>query len=158
MTWFSASTTSVARVSASREEVWAVLTDPALLARLTPFLSHIERVDEGRWRWEMTSIPVVGMQVVPAFTERMGFTEPSRIDFVHEPPAGAKERAAASGHYDLTEIDGGTLLAIELSVLVDLPVTRLAGPAVTMTMKGVLTTMGNRFSANLLQHLGATAI
>lgn len=157
MHWFSASTRSVAKVSAEPAAVWDVLTDPDLLARLTPLLQTIE-ADGDLWRWQMIAIPVVGLKVVPAFTERMVFLAPERIDFHHEPPAGVVERAGATGHYELSPIPGGSRLSILLRVEVELPLTRFAAGAVGVAMRGVLGSMGNRFSANLLDHLGAHAL
>ena len=59
------------------------------------------------------------------------------------------------GWYALSDAAGGTRLGIRLEVSVELPVSRLASPAVTTAMKGVMATMGRRFAANLLDHVGA---
>ena len=56
MNTFSAQTESDAVVPASRSDIWAALTDPDLLPRLTPFLEHIE-ADGDLWRWELSRIP-----------------------------------------------------------------------------------------------------
>ncbi|CUR54981.1 Cyclase/dehydrase [metagenome] len=157
MTVFSSSTETSSVVKADRAAIWAALTDPVLLPRLTPFLQSISVSSDERgelWHWQLSRIPVLGVSVVPAFTERMTFDEPERIDFVHEPPAGETQRAGVAGRYDLAETSGGTALSIALSVSVDLPLSRLAAPAVGIAMKGVIATMGVRFSANLLRHLG----
>ena len=44
-----------------------------------------------------------------------------------------------------------------MEITVDLPFPGLVRPAVTTAMKGVVAVMGQRFSHNLLQHLGARA-
>ncbi|MFY0408084.1 CoxG family protein [Solicola sp. PLA-1-18] len=153
MARFTTSQESAAVVAASREDVWAVLTDPELLTRLTPFLKRID-ADGDVWRWQMSPIPALGVTFVPAFTEKMSFDEPRRIDFVHAPPSGTRERSGVDGWYRLEEVDGGTSLATRLEIEVDLPLSRLAKPAVTRVMDGVLGPMGSRFASNLCDHLG----
>jgi len=153
-TRFRSTTASESVVRADREAIWAALTDPVLLPKLTPFLHSIE-TDGDLWHWQLARIPVLGIDVVPAFTERMSFDEPRQIVFTHEPPPGRTERAGVEGRYGLVETAAGTRLSIELAVEVELPLGRLATPAVTMAMKGVTATMGARFAANLLHHIGA---
>ena len=157
MTRFSSSSQTSAVVQAELAEIWAALTDPTLLPRLTPFLESVEVTSDEHghlWHWQLTRIPVLGVSVVPAFTERMTFEAPHRIDFTHAPPPGAQERAGVEGCYRLKEGDAGTMLSISLSVSVELPLSKLAAPAVGLAMKGIIATMGVRFSANLVRHLG----
>ena len=156
MTWFEASRRSSAVVHASREEVWAVLVDPALVASMTPFVRSIE-ADGDHWRWDLATIPGLGVSVAPSFTVQMVFDEPERIDFQHDPPEGRRERAAVHGSYVLREDQKGTALSIDLTTRVDLPLARMASPAVSATMRAVLADMGRRFSARLLEHLDTTA-
>ncbi len=153
MTRFSATNESEAVVAADRSAIWAVLTDPVLLPKLTPLLSRIE-TDGDLWRWHMVRLSVLGVGVNPVFTERMTFDVEKRIDYTHEPPRGTSERAGAEGSYVLSEAEGGTHLAIGLTLDVDLPLSRLASPAVSLVMKETLLRMGQRFSVNLLRHLG----
>lgn len=153
MNRFSARTEAKAVVPAGRDEIWAALVDPALIARMTPFVKNIE-ADGELWFWEMSSLQVLGTGIAPAFTERMSFSELERIDFHHDPPAGKQERTGVHGWYDLADTDGGTHLATSLEVTMELPLPRLSSPAVTTAMKGVMATMGQRFSHNLLDHLG----
>ena len=153
MTRFSATNESEAVVAADRPAIWAVLTDPVLLPKLTPLLSRIE-TDGDLWRWHMVSLSVLGVGISPVFTERMTFDAEKRIDYTHEPPRGTTERTGAEGSYVLTEVQGGTHLAIGLTLCVDLPLSRLASPAVGLVMQQTLQRMGQRFSANLLRHLG----
>src|SRR5687767_5284774 len=118
MPWFSASTQSTAVVSAPRDAVWKALTDPGVVASLTPLVHHITASGDS-WRWQMARVPVLGTSVTPAFTEQMTFTDGYRIEYAHAPPAGAHERTGADGWYELGDAeDGGTHLAISLTVKV----------------------------------------
>jgi carbon monoxide dehydrogenase subunit G len=158
MTSFSAKTHAEAVVLAPQEEIWAALVDPVLMARFTPFLKSIT-ADGDHWLWEMTGLNVLGLKVAPSFTERMVFTEPDRIEFHHDPPAGTTEKAGAEGWYRLepTESADGpaTRLVTDLEITVDLPLPKASGRAVRATMRKVIETMGDRFSRRLLDHLGA---
>ena len=155
MSWFSASTQSTAVVTASRDAVWKALTDPGVVASLTPLVHDITASGD-IWHWQMARLPVLGTSVTPAFTEQMTFTDGYRIEYTHAPPAGASERTGADGWYELGDTeDGGTHLAISLTVKVELPAPRAAGPAVRAAMSGVMATMGAGFSRNLLKHLDA---
>ncbi|MCW2794055.1 MAG: Polyketide cyclase / dehydrase and lipid transport [Nocardioides sp.] len=153
MTTFRATTTAEAVVAAPRQAIWDVLVSPELVAELTPFLKGIT-ADGDLWRWEMSGLDVLGVKVAPAFTERMVFDELERIDFRHEPPQGTTERSGVEGWYDLSDADGGTHLATSLEIRLDLPLPKMSSPAVTAAMKGVMGQMGDRFSRNLLAHLG----
>jgi uncharacterized protein YndB with AHSA1/START domain len=158
VTVFSATTHAEAVVLAPRQEIWDVLVDPDLVARFTPFVRRIV-ADGQHWRWEMGGLEVLGRRVTPAFTERMVLEEPERIEFHHDPPAGVKEKSSVEGWYDLSpvpeEAGGGTALVTDLTISLDLPLPGVAGAAVKGAMGRVIDTMGDRFSANLLAHLGA---
>ena len=140
-------------MAAPRDDIWAALTDPDVLPQLTPLLRHIE-TDGDLWRWQLQRIGVLGASITPSFTERMVFDPPHRIAYTHAPPPGRRERAAAEGWYELTEVAGGTRLRISLTFLVDLPLTRAAGPAVRRVMERAMQHTGDRFAVNLLRHLG----
>ncbi|WP_395658151.1 CoxG family protein [Nocardioides sp.] len=157
MTRFSADTRAEAVVAAPRAEIWAALTDPSLVAELTPFVRRITE-DGDHWRWEMSGLKVLGVGVAPAFTERMSYDEPSRIDFRHDPPAGATERSSVEGWYALEEVEAGTRLTTSLEITLDLPLPRASRRAVRRTMSSVIDQMGDRFARNLLDHLGAEEI
>lgn len=157
MTRFSAETRAEAVVAAPRSEIWAVLTDPALVAEMTPFVRRIT-ADGEHWRWEMSGLSVLGVGVSPAFTEQMTYDEPRRIEFRHDPPAGATERSAVEGWYELEEVDEGTRLTTSLEITLDLPLPKVSGRAVKATMGTVIDQMGERFSKNLLAHLGAEEV
>ncbi|GAA4124031.1 hypothetical protein GCM10022215_31320 [Nocardioides fonticola] len=156
MTSFTASRTAHAEVRAPREDIWAILVDPSTLAPLVPFVRSITALEGGtHWHWQLSGLSVAGLDVAPAFTERMTFTEPERIEFRHDPPAGTTERAGVVGWYDLQELRPGvTALATSLEITLDLPLPGLARPAVTRTMSGVVAQMGDRFAAQLLRQLG----
>ena len=156
MTTFSARTEADAVVAAEPQAIWAALTDPKLLPELTPFLSSIDTAGD-LWTWHLNRIPLLSVSLAPAFTVQMDFTPVERIDFTHTPPADVRERAGVNGWYVLEEVSGGTHLSTRLEVEVDLPLARVAAPAVRVAMRGVLDQMGNRFSRNLLQHLGVSS-
>ncbi len=157
MTRFSVSTASTATVDADRQRVWAALTDPDLVVRLTPYLSSIDADSERgehRWTWHLVRIPLLGSMVSPSFTEVMTYDEPSRIDFVHDPER-TDEKAGVDGRYVLKEAREGTDLSIDLAITVELPFPKVARPAVHAAMRAVIATMGARFSHNLVRHLAA---
>ena len=151
---FTASTTAQAVVAAPRQRIWDALADPAVVAGLTPFVRSITAQGD-HWTWELSGLEVAGLKVASRFTERMVLREPERIEFHHDPPSGTQERSGVEGWYALAEDQpGSTRLATSLQITLDLPLPRLSSPAVTTAMKGVTATMGDRFSANLLRHLG----
>ena len=156
MTAFVASTSAEAVVPVERARVWDGLVDPDLVARFTPFIKSINVDGNGHWIWHMSGLTVLGKGFSATFTERMTLEEGKRIEFTHDPPPGG-ERAAVNGWYDLADTDeqgGGVLLRTSLEICVDLPAPKMAGPAVRGAMKGAMATMGDRFSKNLLNHLG----
>ena len=157
MARFSADTRAQAVVAAPRSEIWAALTDPALVAEMTPFVRRIT-ADGDHWRWEMSGLSVLGVGVSPAFTEKMSYDEPERIEFRHDPPPGANERSAVEGWYQLEEVESGTRLTTALEITLDLPLPKVSGRAVRATMNTVIDQMGERFSKNLLAHLGAEEV
>lgn len=156
MAVFSAQTSAQADVAAERAAIWKALVDPGLVARLTPFVKEI-RAEGDHWRWQLTGLDLLGRKLAPAFTERMVFEEQRRIEFHHEPPDGTPERAGVNGWYDLSEGPGGTTrLETSLEICLDAPLPKVSGPAVRAAMKRVMATMGDRFSRNLLDHLGVS--
>lgn len=169
---FTARKRAEAVVRASQQEIWDVLRDPDLMARFTPFLQSITETTDGtgadettHWVWQMTGLDVPGIDLKPRFTEKMVFAEPDRIDFTHDPPTeeGARaEKTSVEGWYELSPADdveaGATRLVTELQITVDLPVPKVAGGMVRGAMQGVIDQMGDRFSANLLTHLGTTQV
>jgi carbon monoxide dehydrogenase subunit G len=153
MATFSARNQSRAVVPADRSAIWDALTDPILLTKLTPLLSGID-ADGDRWRWQLGRISALGVTVSPVFTEQMRFEPKSLIEFSHQAPPKSREYAGASGSYRLTEVAGGTELAIDLTLTVELPLPRLAAGAVERVIAATMARTGDRFSKNLLRHLG----
>ncbi len=153
MNRFTAHNHSSADVDASREQIWAALTDPGLLPRLTPFLERIDVVD-GKWVWTLTPIPVLSQKIAPSFTEVMTFEPMERITFTHD-LSKTEEQAGAEGSYTLTPKGEQTHLVIDLAVSVDLPLPKIARAGVVAGMNTVMAAMGSRFAANLLKHLDA---
>ena len=156
MTDFTATVVSEADVKATPAQVWAILSDPQALVRLTPLLQKIEPAGE-LWIWQMREVKALGAALTPKFTEKMRFEENKLINFSHAPVAGERERIGAEGIYELAEIKDGVHLSISLSVSADLPLPKAAGPAVRRVMKQTMSMMGDRFAANLLKELGGTA-
>jgi carbon monoxide dehydrogenase subunit G len=154
MNEFSATVKSSADISADREDVWKALTDPDLLPELTPLLRSIT-ADGDTWCWQMMRIAALGVSISPSFTEKMTFDDGHRIAYSHQPPHGARERAGAEGVYALSDVDGGTRLDIELTLSIELPLPKAAAPAVQRVMRSTMNRTGDKFSANLLRHLGA---
>ncbi|MFB9315356.1 SRPBCC family protein [Nocardioides plantarum] len=154
MSTFSSSTTAEAVVPVERERVWAALTDPALVAAFTPFISQITVEGDDHWIWRLSGLQVLGKGFSATFTERMTLEEGKRIEFTHDPPPGAKERAGVHGWYALADHPRGVLLETSMEICVDLPLPKVSGGAVRTTMRGVINQMGDRFSKNLLHHLG----
>ena len=146
MATFRARDRSSAVLRSARSEVWAVLTDADLIARMTPYVTSID-VDGDRWTWRMGTIPVLGSSVAPTFTEVMELHPEERIVFTHD-PAKPDEMTSVMGTYLLADV------SIDLQIACTLPLPGLARPAVERVMSGVVKHMGTVFSRNLLRHLG----
>ncbi|HEV7721725.1 MAG TPA: SRPBCC family protein [Iamia sp.] len=154
MTRFQNRNVSSGDLPVSPEAIWGVLTDPGLLAELTPLVKAIT-ADGDRWCWQLAGISALGASVAPSFTERMTFTPHERIVFAHDPPPGSNEKAGVEGEYTITSLPaGGTHLAIDLTMWVDLPLPKLSRRAVERIMAESMQRTGDRFAANLYAHLG----
>lgn len=153
MNRFHARNTSDAVLKASPEEVWAILTDPELLVRFTPNLKKIDAKGDV-WTWHLTRIPVLSSAIEPVFTELMDFDKPHRITFTHD-ESKTDEKAGVDGEYRLEPVTGGTHVSIDLGIWVELPMPKLARPAVERVMEGVVAGMGFRFGQNVRKHLGS---
>ena len=152
MTRFTASNKSAATLKSARKDVWAALTDPQLLPKLTPYLHRID-VDGDRWTWHVTKVPVLGKNIGSTFTEVMTFDEPKRIGFEHDPQR-TEEKTEVHGEYHLEEAGSGTHVSIELGVRVELPFPKAMRRPVEGASRAVMGGMGRRFAHNLLRHLG----
>lgn len=140
-------------VAADRADIWAVLTSPVTLPKLTPLLTKID-ADGDLWRWHLIRLNVLGVGVGSEFTERMKFEDGKRIDYYHEPPKGSNERTGAEGWYVLSDHKDGTHLAISLTLNVELPLPRASKGVVQRVMAQTMQRTGDRFSVNLYKHLG----
>lgn len=153
MTRFDRRHRAEADVPAERRAIWAVLSDPDLLARFTPLIKAIT-ANGDVWCWQLTGISALGVKVAPSFTERMSFVEGERIEFRHDPPEGAVEKAGANGVYTLSDLGAGlTRLSIDITVWVDLPLPGLSRRAVERVMAESMDRTGDRFAHNLYAHL-----
>ncbi len=154
MTWFSARNISLSTVPVPVSELWPLITDPSMLASLTPLVRSIESSGE-HWRWTLNGIDGLGVTIEAVFTERMEFIDEEQIVFSHEPPAGARERAAVEGVYDFTSNgEDSTDLHVDLTLLVELPLPRLSRMGVERIMNTTMRATGQRFAANLYEELG----
>ena len=145
---------SVATVPVGVDAVWSVVTDPAILAELTPLVAHIEAHGD-RWSWTLIGVSALGVSVAPTFTIRMTFEPQRRIVFEHDPPEGAHERAGADGVYELVEIDSSTTeLSIDITAWVELPLPSIARGAVESVMATTMRRAGDAFAQRLYKHLG----
>jgi carbon monoxide dehydrogenase subunit G len=153
VTAFCSRNRSIATVPVAPERIWDVLTDPELLASLTPLVDRITAAGDV-WSWTLAGISGLGIEVAPTFTERMTFVPISRIDFRHDPPPGATERAGVEGIYQITKItDSSSKLAIDLSLCVELPLPGFARRAVESIMATSMGRTGDAFARNLYRHL-----
>lgn len=155
MARFEGTNESEEMVAAEREAIWSVLTDPALLARLSPLVGRIDVDGDHHWCWHLTGISALGVSIAPSFRERMEFGDDGRrITFAHEPRDGRPERAGADGVYRLSDVDGGTRLSIHITIHVDLPLPRSAEFAAERVIERTMQRTGDRFATNLKRHLG----
>lgn len=151
MATFSSRNRSTAVVPAPRAAIWKVLTDPDALADLTPLVKAIS-ADGDTWCWQLGGISGLGVTVSPNFTEQMTFIEGERIEFRHV--GGAAERAGAEGTYVLSDADGGgTELAIDITISVELPLPKVSRRAVERVMATTMAKTGDRFARNLYEAL-----
>ena len=144
---------SISVVPSPPEQIWELLTDPQLLADLTPLVDRIEAKGD-QWSWTLAGISGLGIEVAPTFTERMTFVPISRIDYVHEPPPGKSERAGVDGTYLITKVDDeSTKLAIDLTLCVELPLPGFSRSLVEGIMARTMARTGDAFARNLYRHL-----
>ncbi|MAT06616.1 MAG: hypothetical protein CL424_16375 [Acidimicrobiaceae bacterium] len=154
MTTFTSRDVSTAVVPAARDDIWALVSDPATLADLTPLIDSIERSGE-RWVWQLKGISALGVSIAPSFTERMTFEAPHLIEYEHVPPADSKELAGAHGTYRLVELDpSSTRLEIDITLCADLPLPSLGRRAVEKVMATTMRKTGDAFAARLYERLG----
>jgi carbon monoxide dehydrogenase subunit G len=136
------------------DQMWEVLTDPELLAKVSPLVTRIEARGD-RWSWTLAGIPGLGFEIAPTFTERMTFVPISRIDCVHEPQPGRSERAGLDGTYLITKVDdGSSKLVTDLTLSVELPLPGFSRLFVEGVMGRAMRRASDAFARNLYRHLG----
>lgn len=144
---------SISVVPVPAEWLWDVLSDPVLLAELTPLVDRIG-TDGDRWSWTLVGISGLGVELAPSVTERMTFVPISRIDCRHEPPPGRSERLGVDGTYLITKIDDGSCkLAIDLTLRLQLPLPSLVRSPVERVLARAMSRTIGTFSRNLYRHL-----
>ena len=154
MPWFSVRTISTSTVPVESDELWKIITDPRELAALTPLVRSID-ASGNQWVWRLNGLEALGVSIEAVFTERMRFTDGRQIVFTHEPPGDKHERAGVEGIYDLTPANqDATDLRIDLTLAVELPLPRLAAPAVDRAIRSTMHATGHRFAHNLYERLG----
>ncbi len=158
MTRFSVRNASREVITAAQGDVWAVMTDPSMLAELTPLVDRIV-ADGEHWTWHLTGVEAMGVNARPRFTVLMEFEEPRRMAFDHDPPADRRENSGSTGEYLIEDLgDATTALEIDLTMWVDLPLPKFSRGAVERIMQSSTQAAGDRFFANLLRHLDAEAV
>ncbi len=151
MSTFAQRITSNDRIQVDPVALHEVLVTSKMLARLTPLVASID-VDGERWTWQLVGVNALGINAAPAFTTLMNIDD-RRIAF--EPDPTTDERATATGVITV-EPDGPahTVVAIDLTATVDLPLPRMTTRAVQSVMFSTMKAGGARFAENLLRHLG----
>lgn len=150
MTEFTARNRSTAVVHADRERIWQALTDPTLLAQMTPYLRRVD-IDGDVWRWSMVKLSVLGVRFDPSFSALMKLDKPREIDFTPA-PGHEDDTSRVEGTYLLEEARGeesSTQLTIDLTITVDLPLPRAARGGVRRAMEVVIGYMGKKYGDNL---------
>ncbi|HQV59027.1 MAG TPA: hypothetical protein PKV27_13500 [Ilumatobacteraceae bacterium] len=154
MATFTARNISASDVPVDAATIWPLITNPKMLAELTPLVKAIT-VDGDDWRWQLAGIDGFGISVTPTFTERMTFEPMKKISFTHAPPHGEKERAGAEGTYVLTRLGPeSTRLKVDLTLSVELPLPRFSAGAVERVIAATMERTGRKFASNLYEHLG----
>ena len=154
MTTFTSRDVSTAVVPAPRDEIWAIVSDPAALAELTPMIDSIEPSGD-LWTWQLKGISALGVSVAPSFTERMRLDAPELMEYVHEPPEGTNELAGAHGTYRLIEVGPtSTKLEIDITLCADLPLPSFSRRAVEKVMATSMRRTGDAFAQRLYERLG----
>lgn len=151
MNRFHARNRSAATLAATVDQVWDILVDPDLLVRFTPNLKRID-VDGDRWTWHLTRLPVLSAAIEPSFTEVMEFDKPHRIGFRHD-ETRTDEHAGVDGEYLIRPVSEGTEVSIDIGIWADLPLPRLARPAVERVMSTIVAGMGYRFGQHVRRHI-----
>jgi uncharacterized protein YndB with AHSA1/START domain len=151
MTTFAQRITSNDRIEVQPERLYEYFVTPHLLAKLTPLVKSID-VDDDHWTWQLVGVNALGINAAPCFTTIMD-VDTDRIGF--RPDPHADDRASATGTITV-EADGPehTVVAIDLTATVALPLPRMAAKGVQSVMFSTMKAGGSRFADNLLRELG----
>ncbi|SNS74902.1 hypothetical protein SAMN04488107_3636 [Geodermatophilus saharensis] len=136
----------------SPEEVWTVITDPAVLARTIPGCESLERTGEDEYRMDV-SVGVGAIRGTYAGEVRLSDQQRPSSYVMHASGAGAPGNVRATVRIDLEPTDEGTTLTYSADAVVGGPV---AGVGQRM-MTGVAKRMAGQFFAAIDRELTSGA-
>jgi uncharacterized protein len=136
----------------SPEQVWAVLTDPAVLARTIPGCETLQRTGEDEYRMDV-AVGVGAIRGTYAGEVRLTDQHPHSSYVMHASGAGAPGNVRAEVRIDLEPTDEGTALTWSADAVVGGPV---AGVGQRM-ISGVAKRMAGQFFAAVDQELTSGA-
>lgn len=134
------------------EEVWTVITDPAVLARTIPGCESLQRTGEDEYRMDV-AVGVGAIRGTYAGEVRLTDQQRPSSYVMHASGAGAPGNVRATVRIDLEPTDGGTTLTYSADAVVGGPV---AGVGQRM-MTGVAKRMAGQFFAAIDRELTSGA-
>jgi carbon monoxide dehydrogenase subunit G len=138
---------------AEPERVWAVITDPAVLARTIPGCESLEQVGDDEYRMNV-SVGVGAIRGTYAGEVRLSDQNRPKSYVMHASGAGAPGQVRATVQIDLRPAEEGTQLTYSADAVVGGPV---AGVGQRM-MTGVAKRMAGQFFAAVDAELTAAAV
>jgi carbon monoxide dehydrogenase subunit G len=138
---------------AEPERVWAVITDPAVLARTIPGCESLEQVGDDAYRMNV-SVGVGAIRGTYAGEVHLSDQDRPKSYVMHASGAGAPGQVRATVQIDLQPSDEGTQLTYSADAVVGGPV---AGVGQRM-MTGVAKRMAGQFFAAVDAELTAAAV
>jgi carbon monoxide dehydrogenase subunit G len=140
-------------LSATPDEVWAVLTDPAVLARTIPGCSTLEQVGEDEYRMNV-SVGVGAIRGTYAGEVKLSDQQRPTSYVMHASGAGAPGNARAQVTINLEPVDGGkTNLTYSAHAVIGGPVAGVGQRMIT----GVAKRMAGQFFAAIDDELTGVA-
>lgn len=139
-------------LSAPPEEVWAVITDPAVLARTIPGCVSLEQVAEDSYRMHVA----VGVGAIRgSYAGEVHLTDQQRPSsyVLHASGAGAPGQVRATVPISLEAVDGGTRVTYSADAVVGGPVAGVGQRMIT----GVAKRMAGQFFSAIDAELAGTA-
>jgi carbon monoxide dehydrogenase subunit G len=140
-------------LSGSPEEVWAVITDPAVLARTIPGCETLEQVGEDSYRMNVS----VGVGAIRGtYAGEVHLTDQQRPEsyVMHASGAGAPGQVRATVTIHLSPADGGTALTYSADAVVGGPVAGVGQRMIT----GVAKRMAGQFFTAIDDELTGRAV